>query len=273
MSTSALSHALSRLREFLQDPLFYRDGHRMCPSVYAGKLAPFIAEALSALNYHLCPAQPFAPLTSDECFKIAITDYTAFSVFPALMHEIQDKAPEIRFELCYLPHNPALIELLAGEIDLALGFSEPEAPANAELEEVDLFSDEFVVIGNAQRNSLTLNDYISAKHLVVTPWNEQLGLLDAHLERAGLTRHISLKTPSMLGAPFIVAQSELLMAIPTFVARTFEHVAGVTTFPLPFKAPRFTVKIYTHRRSGKRTPVEWLKKVICESVKGEGGIL
>lgn len=268
MSTSALSHALSRLREFLQDPIFYRDGHRMCPTVYACKIAPFIAEALSALNHHLCPTQPFDPLTSEECFKIAITDYTAFSVFPAVMREIQEKAPDIRFELCYLPHNPALIELLAGEIDLALGFSEPEEPEHAELEEVELFSDEFVVIGNAQRKSLNLDDYLSARHLVVTPWNERQGLLDSHLERLGLTRHIALKTPSMLGAPFIVAESELLMAIPTFVARTFEQVAGVTTFPLPFSAPRFTVKIYTHKRSGKSTPTEWLKKIICESVKG-----
>ena len=40
MSTSALSHALSRLRSALNDPLFYREGHRMCPSVYASQLAP-----------------------------------------------------------------------------------------------------------------------------------------------------------------------------------------------------------------------------------------
>ena len=41
MSTSALSHALSRLRSALNDPLFYREGHRMCPSVYASQLAPY----------------------------------------------------------------------------------------------------------------------------------------------------------------------------------------------------------------------------------------
>ncbi len=50
MSTSALSHALSRLRSALNDPLFYREGHRMCPSVYASQLAPSIASALKFLN-------------------------------------------------------------------------------------------------------------------------------------------------------------------------------------------------------------------------------
>lgn len=55
MSTSALSHALSRLRATLNDPLFFREGHRMSPSVYASQLAPSIASALSFLNHELTP--------------------------------------------------------------------------------------------------------------------------------------------------------------------------------------------------------------------------
>ncbi len=60
MSTSALSHALSRLRSALNDPLFYREGHRMCPSVYASQLAPSIASALKFLNQELTPPAAFA---------------------------------------------------------------------------------------------------------------------------------------------------------------------------------------------------------------------
>lgn len=266
MSTSALSHALTRLREFLKDPLFYREGHKMCPSVYAYQLAPYIAESLAALNQLLSPVQPFDPLTSNNCFRIAVTDYTAFCVFPGLMNELQIKAPNLNFELCYLPHNPALIELLAGEIDLALSFSEPGEFKHPDLEETDLFSDEFVVISKKNRTSLSLEEYLSSGHLVVTPWNEKQGLLDSHLARMGLKRRIAIKTPSMLGAPFIIAESELLMAIPSFVASKFEQAAGVITFKLPFMAPWFTVKIYSHKRSGKRLPTEWLKSMILKSI-------
>jgi len=270
MSTSALSHALTRLRECLQDPLFYRDGHKMCPSVYACQLAPAIAEALIALNQHLSPVQPFDPSTSDDSFRIAVTDYTAFCVFPGLMNKLQSVAPNLNFELRYLPHNPALTELLAGEIDLALSFSEPEEPVHPDLEEMDLFSDEFVVIGNKNRTSLTLEEYLSCGHLVVTPWNEKQGLLDTHLARAGLKRRITIKTPSMLSAPFIIAESELLMAIPSFVAGKIARATEVATFKLPFSAPRFTVKIYSHKRSGKRLPTDWLKAQIGESVSEKG---
>lgn len=114
MSTSALSHALSRLRVALNDPLFFREGHRMCPSVYATQLAPSIASVLKLLNQELTRQPEFSAADSTERIQIAITDFTALCIFPALMQKLQHEAPGLRFELRYLPHSPALTELLAG---------------------------------------------------------------------------------------------------------------------------------------------------------------
>ncbi|EKC6207104.1 LysR family transcriptional regulator [Cronobacter sakazakii] len=262
MSTSALSHALSRLRTTLNDPLFYREGHRMCPSVYATQLAPSIASALKFLNQELTPQPEFDPASSTECLQIAITDFTAFCIFPALMHWLQHDAPGLRFELRYLSHSPALNELLAGEMDLALGFSAPEDIRHAELDEINWLEDDYVVISNARRAQLTLEDYLAARHVVVTPWNEKQGVLDFQLERMGYTRHIALKTPSMLGAPFIVAESDLLMALPRFAAQKLLPATDLRIFELPFEIPSFEVKIYSHQRSGKRGATDWLKRVL-----------
>ncbi|EOV9542468.1 LysR family transcriptional regulator [Cronobacter sakazakii] len=262
MSTSALSHALSRLRATLNDPLFYREGHRMCPSVYATQLAPSIASALKFLNQELTPQPEFDPASSTECLQIAITDFTAFCIFPALMHRLQHDAPGLRFELRYLPHSPALNELLAGEMDLALGFSAPEDIRHAELDEINWLEDDYVVISSARRAQLTFEDYLAARHVVVTPWNEKQGVLDSQLEKMGYTRHIALKTPSMLGAPFIVAESDLLMALPRFAAQKLLPATDLRIFELPFEIPSFEVKIYSHQRSGKRGATDWLKRVL-----------
>ena len=267
MSTSALSHALSRLRAFFNDPLFYREGHRMRPTVYAGQLAPSIASALASLNLELSPQPTFDPLTSNDLFQIAITDYTAFCIFPALMSELQNSAPNVRFELRYLPHSPALNELLAGEIDLALGFSAPDEATHPELDEIDWFHDDYVVISNTRRSHITLETYLTARHLVVTPWNESQGILDLQLERMGYTRQVALKTPSMLSAPFIVAQSDLLMAIPRYAAESLTQAASVRLFELPFAVPAFDVKIYSHKRSGKREATDWLKEVLRRLIR------
>lgn len=172
MSTSALSHALSRLRAALNDPLFYREGHRMCPSVYATQLAPSIASALKFLDQELTPQPKFVASASTDCLQIAITDFTAQCVFPTLMPRLQQQAPGLRFELRYLPHSPALTELLAGEVDLALGFSALDEAEHPELDEICWLKDDYVAISSARRSRLTLTDYLAAQHLVVTPWNE-----------------------------------------------------------------------------------------------------
>ncbi|MDN2486192.1 LysR family transcriptional regulator [Kosakonia sacchari] len=262
MSTSALSHALSRLRVTLNDPLFFREGHLMCPSVYASQLAPAIASALAHLNHELTPQAEFNPATTTDCLQVAITDFTAFSIFPALMAELQHTAPGLRFEFRYLPHSPALNELLAGEVDFALGFSAPQDSHYAELDEIDWFTDEYVVISNQHRQQLTLDDYLAARHLVVTPWNESKGVLDCELERLGYTRQVAIKTPSMLSAPFIIADSDLLMALPRSAAEKFKQAARITIFALPFTVAPFEVKIYSHKRSGKRGAAQWLQKVL-----------
>lgn len=262
MSTSALSHALSRLRIALNDPLFYREGHRMCPSVYASQLAPAVASALNSLNLQLTPQPKFDPAASTDCLQIAITDFTAFTIFPILMPRLQRNAPGLRFELRYLPHSPALTELLAGEVDLALGFSTSDEPKQPELDEISWLEDEYVVISNNQRSQLTLETYLAARHLVVTPWNEGQGVLDLQLAQMGYTRQVTIKTPSMLSAPFIVAESDLLMALPRLAAERVAQMAGVKIFPLPFNVPPFEVKIYSHKRSGRRGATDWLKGVL-----------
>ncbi|WP_326900389.1 LysR family transcriptional regulator [Kosakonia cowanii] len=262
MSTSALSHALSRLRTALNDPLFYREGHRMCPSVYATQLAPSIASALKFLNQELTPQPEFSPATTTERLQIAITDFTAFCIFPVLMEKLQYDAPGLGFDLVYLPHSPALTELLAGEIDLALGFSTPDEVRHPELDEIDWFRDEYVVISNKSRSVLTLEDYLAARHLVVTPWNEKQGVIDLQLEQMGYRRQIAIKTPSMLSAPFIVARSDLLMAIPRFAAEKVMPAVDITLFALPFDIAPFEVKIYSHKRSGKRGATSWLQATL-----------
>ncbi len=114
-----------------------------------------IASALKFLNQELTPPAAFVPAASTDCMQIAITDFTAFCVFPTLMHHLQREAPGLRFELRYLPHSPALTELLAGEVDPALGFNTPDEPAHPDLEEINWLRDEYVVISQADRTALT----------------------------------------------------------------------------------------------------------------------
>lgn len=79
--------------------------------------------------------------------------------FPDADARLQQQAPGLRFELRYLPHSPALTELLAGEVDLALGFSALDEAEHPELDEICWLKDDYVAISSARRSRLTLADY------------------------------------------------------------------------------------------------------------------
>ncbi|TQI81829.1 DNA-binding transcriptional LysR family regulator [Serratia fonticola] len=272
LSTSALSHALSRLRKSLGDELFYRVGNDMLPTVFAQSLAPAIGESLALLSKGLTPRPRFVPATSHETFTFAITDYTAFAVFPALMAHLQTKAPNISFQLCYSERKVALNELLAGKIDFALGFTETTDENYQDIEEIDWLEDNYVAICSPaftqKYGALTQARYLQARHVVVTPWNEERGVIDHQLEKQGLQRNIALKTPSLLGAPFIIAASELLMSIPYYAAKQLQQVAPVQIHPLPFPVPAYKIKIYLHRKNGRPAACNWLKQQLTELANG-----
>ncbi len=76
------------------------------------------------------------------------------------------------------------------------------------------------------------------------------GVLDCELERQGYSRQVAMKTPPMLSAPFIIEQSDLLMALPRRAAETMARAARLTIFPLPFPVPPFDVKFTPTNAAG-----------------------
>lgn len=61
LSQPAVSHALARLREHFNDPLFIRDGHGVMPSILAKRIWPNIEQSLSLMNEAIKSTLDFQP--------------------------------------------------------------------------------------------------------------------------------------------------------------------------------------------------------------------
>lgn len=262
MSNSALSHALSRLRKTLNDELFYRSGQEMRPTVFAQKLAATIGDGLRLLEQGFSLRPGFDPASSHESFTFSVTDYTAFCVFPALTVAIQSLAPHLQFQLIHSDQKVAFEELLAGRVDFALGFTEFADHMHEDIHDIDWMEDDYVAITATRfrdnQTPLSLEEYLNARHLVITPWNEMRGAIDYELDKLGKQRTIALRMPSLLAAPAIIGQSNLLMTLPRFAASHLAALTGCTLHELPFPVPPYRVKIYYHQRHQRRAADRWL---------------
>ena len=268
MSPSALSHALARLRVALDDELFVRIGNAMQPTAHAERLAGPVSAALALLSNGLAQAGRFDPATSDRCFTLAATDYTTFAMLPALVAQVQDLAPRLRFQIVHAQNQDYAEDLASGRLDFALGYVEDMAePArHRELRLADRS-----LRGDRQPGSSS--DPVRAQPGRLpgraprggAPWGEAGGHIDKLLERRGLRRDVAVQLPSVLAAPFIVAGSALIMTVPRQAARTLGAVASIVEYPPPFEIPPFTLKAYSHVRQ-RSAAHAWLREQLLRAI-------
>ncbi|KAF1051521.1 MAG: PCP degradation transcriptional activation protein [Stenotrophomonas maltophilia] len=262
ISPSAFSHALARLRQALDDELFVRQGNRMLPTPRAHELAPGVAQALALLEEGLNPPQRFDPATSQRTFVLAATDYTTFALLPALMQRLEQQAPGVQLRLVQSGSKVAVDDLAQGRIDFALGFSELEDSLPADVRTHDWAPDHYLVIARHDHprigTQLSEAAYLAERHLVVTPWNERLGLVDRVLAERGLARRVAVQLPTLMAAPFVIRQTDLLMTIPRHAAQTLAEVAAIRLLPAPFEIPPYALRLYYHAKHVRQDAQRWL---------------
>ncbi len=268
MSPSAFSHALSRLRSSLNDPLFSRQGSQMQPTPRAESLFPAIAGALSALNGELAQTDHFRPETSNQTFTFAATDYTAAVFFPELVARLQACAPGIRTRIVYSREYDALEELLTGRVNFAIGFEEENVQPRHGLASLELFTDDYVVAvrkGHPLANeTLTPETYLQLGHVVVSPWNEHHRPIDSYLASRHVSRRTVVELPSVMSAPFIVSRTDLAITLPRRGVHQLFDTRQLTLHTPPFPIPPYTLKVYYRPASGQAKAQQWMLEQISQ---------
>src|SRR5580658_5739176 len=119
LSQPATSHALSRLRHMLHDDLFVRTPEGMQPTPRAEQLMEPVRNALRALSITLEP-DLFDPAVATRDFVVAVNNYAARAVVPALVREVGDAAPNVSLNIQPVGMRDVLDQLDSGGIDVAL---------------------------------------------------------------------------------------------------------------------------------------------------------
>jgi DNA-binding transcriptional LysR family regulator len=271
MSQPAMSAALAKLRELLQDALLVRTSKGMVPTPRALEVAQSIRIHLRGLESAIAATDPFDPTTAKDQIRIATTDFTGTLLLPLVAHHLSQQAPGMSV-LVRLPDPSRIGEWLQeGECDLAVGFF-PELADDLRVS--SLFTDTLSCI--ARRGSrgsppvLSLADYQSAHHVLFgspfAPISTIESLVNRTLNHIGVVRHTSIEVPSILLPAYIVAQSDLLATLPSRLAHRFTATHPVDVVDLPFEAPSLNFTMVWHERSHPVAAHRWVRSVIHQAV-------
>lgn len=258
----AVSHKLRRLREVLGDPLFVAGPRGLVPTERAVALARPLRLALEQLGAALGEPRPFDPATAQQAFTLSGADLFEFAGLPRLLAVLAAEAPGVT--LAVQPRQPDLFERMErGEVHFGFG---PGFSERAGLRQLKLEDEPFVVMARAGhpllRRPLTLERYLDADHLLIAPNGRPGGFVDDALARLGRTRRVALRVAHFAPAPFLVAQSDLLLTAPRSLGRAAaEHVA-LSKRPLPLDVPPAPSRLAWHERFDRDPGHAWLRAAI-----------
>lgn len=247
LSTPAMSHALSRLREQLKDPILVRAGRGMVLTPRADALKGRVHLALAEAHAALAPELAFEPRTLSRPFVIHATDYVLAVVGPSVDRIFAREAPLL--PLRFVPNTPEdATRLREGGSDLAIGIY-GELPQ--EMRSQRLLTDRFVCVvrdGHPIGKRLTLAEFVRAQHVQVAPRGLPGGYLDEVLRARGLSRHVARAVPYFLSALQLVAQTDYLLTVSERVARSMGAPLGLRILEPPLALQPYALGLVWHPR-------------------------
>lgn len=261
VSPSAVSHGLGRLRELLRDPLFLRQPKGVVPTERARQLAAAVADILERARQVLDRAEGFDPRRSARRFVIGAPDGVSGVILPRLMAELSREAPGIDLGVRNLvgQFDLAFAELDQRMLDVALL---PIAQVPARFATRTLFDTETFVIarraGHPIGRRLTLARYCAASHVLTSVSADPRGHVDRALAERGHSRRVALTVSNFMQAMAIIAESDLLGAIPRRFAEQYAGRFGLVLSEPPFELRSEAIRAVAPQVATRDAGLSWL---------------
>lgn len=258
LSQPAVSHALTRLRLSLHDPLFTRVPGGVAPTPKADQLVRQVQSALQQLDVALQESEAFDAARSQRRFVLHMSDIGADEFLPLLMAGIGRSAPGVHVETVQMPASAINTALQEGRLDLAFGY----LPGLLGTESQPILQERYVVLlrqGHPLAGALRSREALDQLDFV---------LVDSHAEPAralhllGLQSRIRLTLPHFMVVPAILAATDLAVILPLRPAKRFAALHALQVVEPNLGLPPFTVALHWTWRSAHDPGHRWLREQV-----------
>ncbi len=255
----AVSNALARLRNTLDDPLFVRSPQGMSPTPLARQLITPVRDALRGLDQCVQARQQFNASQARQTFRVHATEQAEIFLLPRLLERLQHSAPGIDLEVEFMRRREIPLALASGELQLAI-----DAPLlnSGELVYRPLRRDHYVCAMREdhplREQDFDLEAFLNARHIHISSRSRGSGHVDLALRSIGRQRRIALRLQHYSSLPALLAQSDYIAAIPNTLARQWPWVIRA----LPFDCPSLELQLFWHKSADHEPSISWLREQI-----------
>jgi DNA-binding transcriptional LysR family regulator len=266
MSQPSISHALAKMRQFFDDPMFVRVKNEMQPTPRASLIAPPIKLVLDLARSEIFHQHTFNPATSTRTFTLCMTDGAEASYLSHIINAFRLRAPNARLRTVS-PISEALEEgLESGAVDLAIGYFPDIKNAGVFQQQLLRNSGIVCIVGHENRliprGVLDAATFSTVAHVAVRTEGRSQEVIEKAMLALGIRREVFLTIPHYLGLLNIISQTELIAVIPLDITDAFELHSGIDLHPLPFPSPKVEITQIWHRKHNKDLANQWLRTLV-----------
>lgn len=264
LTQSAVSHALGRLREAMNDPLFVRHPKGVEPTPRAVELSPRVSVILESAKSVLSSATEFEPDRPHQ-FSIGATDGAVNAVLIPLMDRIRQIAPAVTIHVQATNRDGLMGAIDRMEIDVGISVFSAHF---ARLERRAILEMDFVGIARAGHpgvtgGPLTVEAFAALPHLVISAQVQASEAIDSQLADRGLRRNIAMVEPHYLAAPMIVSRTDMVALVDRNLANMFAESQQLILFDPPIKPPSTTIDLLMSRARSTEPALRWFADQIA----------
>jgi DNA-binding transcriptional LysR family regulator len=290
VTPSAVSHALNRLRQTIDDELFIPGELGMEPTRRALELAAAVREGLESFELALT-TKPFVPMAAVRTFRIAASDHTSVVILPSLVKRLVKNAPLVDLRVFPLSRLDVVRELESGQIDLVIGwfgdlpgrmrratlYREEEAivvraghPLTQErVTKQRLFEFSHVVVELTGTEEHKADGFVYDKGVARRVWIER-ALLEFQDENIDLVGRAAVCVPHFAAVPPLLLATDMVATLPRRLALwTAAHFPLVLLDP-PYTPKTVEIEIVCDQSADRDKGLQWLIDELAASIVDGG---
>jgi DNA-binding transcriptional LysR family regulator len=290
VTPSAVSHALSRLRQSIGDELFIPTESGMQPTQRALELASAVREGLEKLELALT-RKGSVPAEVPRTFRIGATDYPCMVVLPSLVKRLAKSAPNVDLRVFPSNHIDLVQQLEKGRADLIIG-SFTELPAGIRRSRL-LREDEVIAVRTGHpltRGSMTKERLLEFPHVVVEPAGTIESVTDGLPDEERNGKHVSVEStlyefqcgrivpagraavcvPNFAAVAPFLQLSDMVAMLPRRLALWAAAHAPLTLLDPPYTSITTEIEMLWVEGADQDEVLQWLVNELAESIGDVG---
>lgn len=263
LSPSAMSRALTRLRETTGDPLLVRAGRGLAPTPRAQALRDQVRQLVEGVEAVLRPDELLDLASLERTFILRTSDGFVENFGADLLARVHREAPGVRVNFLQKPDKDSR-PLREGKVDLETGVVEDST--GPEMRTQTLFRDRLVAVVRkghpVDLNGVSPSWYLDAEHVVVSRTGLEASAVDLPFLPADLRRRIGSVVSGFSAALALARATDMVATVPGRHTETLRQ--GMVSFSLPVPTTEFAVSMLWHPRMDSDPAHRWLRACVRE---------